>query len=210
MIESRSVAVEREGPRSGFEVTFPQGVLWGVIGCTVAFALSLVTERTRGTLLRLRVAPLGRAQILAGKALACFLTILALQGLLFGLGTAAFGIRPQAPLLLLLACLSVAVCFVGLMMAVTVLGRTEQTVGGLAWALALPMAMFGGGMVPLFVMPAWMQPLSHLSPVRWGILAMEGALWRGFTPAEMLGPCAVLVAVGLLAFALGERLFSRE
>lgn len=210
VIESKPIAVAREGPRSGFEVTFPQGVLWGVIGCTVAFALSLVTERTRGTLVRLRVAPLSRAQILAGKALACFLTILALEALLFALGRAAFGVRPQSPALLLLACLCVAVCFVGLMMAVTVLGRTEQTVGGLAWALALPLAMFGGGMVPLFVMPAWMQPLSHLSPVRWAILALEGALWRGFTPAEMLGPCALLVAVGVLAFALGERLFARE
>ena len=95
------------------------------------------------------------------------------------------------------------------MMCVSVLGETEQTVGGLAWAILLPMSMFGGGMVPLFAMPAWMQAASNFSPVKWGILALEGALWRGFTLAEMLVPCAVLFGVGIVGFAVGARIFTR-
>ena len=36
-------------------------------------------------------------------------------------------------------------------------------------------------------------------------MAYEGAIWRGFTLNEMLLPCAVLVAIGVLAFTLGAR-----
>ena len=56
-------------------------------------------------------------------------------------------------------------------------------------------------------MPSWMQALSHVSPVKWAILAMEGAVWRGFSFNEMLLPCGILVGVGLLCFAIGVRAF---
>ena len=67
------------------------------------------------------------------------------------------------------------------MMLISTLGRTEQSASGAGWAILLVMAMLGGGMVPLFVMPAWMATASNVSPVKWAILALEGALWRGFT-----------------------------
>jgi ABC-2 type transport system permease protein len=210
VIERREIREERAGPANAFEVTFPQGILWGVIGTSLGFALSLVTERTRGTLTRLRTAPLSRGDVLAGKALACFVTILAVEGLLLSLGSAFFGVRPRSLPLLGLAGVSVAFCFVGLMMLVSVVGRTEQSAGGLGWAIMLPMAMFGGGMVPLFMMPAWMRTVSDASPVKWGILALEGALWRGFGLAEMLVPVGVLVAVGAGGLLLGARLFGRQ
>jgi ABC-2 type transport system permease protein len=206
-IERREVRREKVGPRSAFDFTFPQGILWGVIGSALGFALSLVTERTRGTLLRLETSPLSRLDVLVGKALACFVAIAAVETMLLLLGVAFFGIRPASWLLLVAAALSVAACFVGIMMTVAVLGKTEQSAGGLGWAIMMPLSMFGGGMIPLFVMPAWMQTVSNLSPVKWGIVALEGATWRGFSAAEMATPLAILVLVGLAGFALGVRLF---
>ncbi len=195
------------GPRSAFDFTFPQGILWGVIGSALGFALSLVTERTRGTMLRLETSPLSRLDVLLGKALACLAAIVAVETLLLGLGIAFFGIRPTSWLLLAAAALSVAACFVGIMMLVAVLGRTEQSAGGLGWAVMMPLAMFGGGMIPLFVMPGWMQAVSNASPVKWGILALEGATWRGFSASEMALPLAVLLLVGAVGFGMGLRLF---
>jgi ABC-2 type transport system permease protein len=206
-IERREVRQEKVGPRSAFDLTFPQGILWGVIGSALGFALSLVTERTRGTLMRLETSPLSRFDVVLGKAIACFVSIAAVEALLLLLGVAFFGIRPASWLLLAAATLAVAVCFVGIMMTVAVLGKTEQAAGGLGWAIMMPLSMFGGGMIPLFVMPAWMQTVSNLSPVKWGIVALEGATWRGFSAAEMATPLGVLVLVGLAGFALGVRLF---
>ena len=206
-IERREVSNEKVGPRSAFDFTFPQGILWGVIGSALGFALSLVTERTRGTLMRLETSPLSRLDVLVGKALACFVTIAAVEFLLLLLGVTFFGIRPGSWPLLVTAVLAVAACFVGIMMTVAVIGKTEQAAGGLGWAIMMPLTMFGGGMIPLFVMPAWMQAVSNASPVKWGILALEGATWRGFSAAEMALPVGVLVLVGVAGFALGVRLF---
>ena len=86
----------------------------------------------------------------------------------------------------MLALLVVPIGFVGLMMLVASLGRTEEAASGAGWALMMPMSMLGGGMIPLAVMPPWIQPFSYASPVRWAIIAYEGAIWRGFSLAEMV------------------------
>ena len=90
-------------------------------------------------------------------------------------------------------------------MMIAGLSRTEQAASGAGWALLMPMTRFGGGMMPQFVMPAWMQTAGSLSPVKWAILGIEGALWRNFTVNEMLLPCAILLAFGAVCFTVGVR-----
>jgi ABC-2 type transport system permease protein len=201
---SKNVSRERTGPANAFEITFPQGVIWGLIGCMMSFGISLVTERTHGTLVRLRMAPLTRAQILAGKALACFTSILIVELVLLAIAW-NFGVRPTSLPLLALAGVSAAICFVGFMMLVAGMGRTEETASGAAWAILMPLAMLGGAMVPSFVMPRWMQSIGVISPVRWAMLAIEGGVWRNFSIAEMVMPCAILIGVGAVCFYAGTR-----
>jgi ABC-2 type transport system permease protein len=203
-IVKKDVARLRDGPRNPFDITFPQGVIWGLIGCAMSFGISLVTERTHGTLVRLRMAPLTNAQILGGKALSCFTAILCVEAMLLAVAL-GFGVRPTSYAMLALAGLSAAICFVGFMMLVASLGKTEQTASGAGWAILMPLSMIGGAMVPTFVMPAWVQSISFISPVRWTMLAIEGGVWRNFSIAEMATPCAVLITVGLACFALGTR-----
>jgi ABC-2 type transport system permease protein len=145
--------------------------------------------------------------LLAGKGLACYLAILIVETALAIIGAAFFGVRPASPGLLVLAMLVVPIGFVGLMMLVASLGRTEEAASGAGWALMMPMSMLGGGMIPLAVMPAWILPFSYASPVRWAIISFEGAIWRGFSLAEMALPCAILVGIGAVAFAIGARRF---
>lgn len=204
-VTTTSVQRARVGPANAFAVTFPQGVMWGLIGCVMSFAISLVSERVRGTLLRLRMAPLGRAQILGGKALACLAAMIVLQLILFGLGAIVFGIRPDSWSALAAIGLSSALGFVGFMMLIAGIGRTEQGTSGAGWAMLMPMTLFGGGMMPQFIMPSWMVTMGTLSPVTWVIRGMEGAIWRGFSAAEMALPCAILLAFGAVCFALGVR-----
>ena len=201
---------DERGPRSYFEISFPQAVMWGLIACAAAFALSLVQERLRGTYLRLLMAPVGKAHILGGKALGCFLACLLDMVLILAVGALLFKVRLGDPSLILAAMLCTAFCFSGVMMFISVLGRTEQAVGGASWALLLVFSMAGGGMIPLIIMPKWLVTLGHFSPVKWGILAFEGAIWRGFTPADMLLPCGVLILFGVAFFAVGLTIFTRR
>lgn len=202
-IEFKDVAVEREGPRSSWEITFPQAMQWALIGVCAAFAVGIVVERTRGTYLRLRLAPIGRAQILAGKGMACFLAAVSVCALLLAAGVILFGVRIGSYQHLALALASSGVCFVGLMMLISVLGRTEQAVGGAGWAILLVLSMTGGGMMPLFLMPGWMATIGSISAVKWSILAFEGAIWRGFSTGEMLKPAGILFGYGAAAFLAG-------
>lgn len=209
-MEFRDVAVDREGPRSSWEITFPQSLQWALIGVAAAFAVSLVMERTRGTFMRLRLAPISRLQILAGKGLACFIASVSSAALLLSIGVFVFGVRISSPLGIVVAVLSAAFCFVGIMMFISVLGKTEQAVGGAGWAMLLVMSMTGGGMVPLMFMPSWLARLGNFSPIKWSILAMEGAVWRGFTWAQMATPIAVLLGVGAAGLAIGTFVLSRS
>lgn len=193
------------GPASSYEVTFPQAILWGIAGCAASFAVTLVVERKRGTLLRLRAAPLGWREILAAKALACFATTLIVALTLLAIARFAFGIIPASYPMLLLALVSLGIFTIGLMAFLAALGRSESSAGSLAWAVILILMMIGGGTIPIYFMPAWIRPLSQVSPFRWGILAIEGGIWRGFTLAEMAVPCTLLIMLGVVGFVLGAR-----
>jgi ABC-2 type transport system permease protein len=206
-VEQKAAGADRRGPGSSFEFTFPQGMLWGLLACAANFAIGLVRERSTGTMGRLLTAPLTRRQILLGKALACFVAMIAVEALLVAVGVLGFGVRPTSWPLLAAAVLAAAAAFTGIMMVLAVVAETEQSASGAAWATLLVLAMLGGGMVPLFVMPRWMLAASGVSPAKWAILALEGALWRGFSPAEMALPLGLLLAIGAAGVVLGTRLF---
>jgi len=199
----------RTGPRNAYEVSFPQGVLWAILNGAFGFAMALVNERTRGTLVRLRMAPLSRGQILAAKAGAALIAIVTVATIVLALGALVFHVRPSSVPMLALAVISAAAALTGIMLVVSASGTTPRGVSGLGWAVMMTMSMTGGAMIPLFAMPPWMQTASMASPVRWAIVALEGALWRGFTPAQMLLPCGILLGLGLGGFALGTRILSR-
>ena len=195
------IARVRRGPRNAYEVSFPQGVIWAILSTSFTFALSLVLERTRGTLMRLRVAPIARREILLGKALGCLLTILLVSTVLLLIGALVFHVRPVSVPMLAAGLISAAIGFVGIMMLISVISPSQRGVSGLGWAVMMVMSMTGGGM------PAWMQSAGSVSPVRWAILALEGAIWRDFTVAQMALPCGILLAIGVIGFALGTRVF---
>ncbi len=209
-IKVTDIVEEDAGPRSAFEVTFPSSMMWALIGVCMSFAISIVHERLTGTFLRLRLAPISRTQVLAGKGLAAFIASLAVTSLLLAVAAVVFKVRLTNPPGLALALLAAAFCFVGLMMLISVLGRTHQAVAGAGWAILLVMSMTGGGMIPLIAMPAWMQTVSNFSLVKWGVLAVEGAIWRGFSWEEMMLPVGVLVGIGAVAFLAGASALSKS
>lgn len=197
-------------PRSAFEITFPQGLTWGLLAVTITFALSLVQERQRGTYLRLRIAPIGNRHILAGKAVAAMTASVLVSVILLGIGVLIMGVRIEYPLGLLIAVLSSSVCFAGLVMFISVLGKTENAVAGAGWAIMMVLAMTGGGMIPLMMMPKWMSTISNISPIKWTIYSLEGAIWRGFGLQEMLLPAGILIGVGVVCYTIGVTIVMRQ
>ena len=208
-IDPNSQAGQLQKLRSRWDISFPQAMMWGVLGCVAGFSISVARERTLGTMVRLQVAPLSRFQILAGKALACFIAVIGVIGMLTLLGM-GLGMRPANFMALAVAAISIACCFVGIMMTLAVLGKTEQSVSGIGWAANMVMAMLGGAMIPVMFMPAFLQSASVVSPITWSILAIEGAIWRQYTMAEMVFPCLILIGIGATGFVIGTQVLSRK
>lgn len=198
----RDVAASGEAGRvlNGYEITFPQAVAWAFMGICTSFAVSTVQERTLGTLLRLRVAPLSTGRIMLGKGLACFLMMMAVPTLLMAVGRMVFDIRLADPMKLVLTLPCAGVAFVGLMVFIASTAKTERAVAGSATAFGLLFAMLGGAAVPAFLMPEFMQRLSNLSPFKWLIYCVEGAVWRGLSYGELMFPCLILLVFGAVFF----------
>jgi ABC-2 type transport system permease protein len=179
------------------------------MACAATFGGSIVKEITAGTFLRLRLAPIFRAHILAGKGLACFATNVVVCIVLIVIGIMIFGIRIANPFILAIAIASSSLAFVGIMMLISVLGKTEEAVGGAGWGILMVLAMSGGGMVPSFVMPGWLQKIGNFSPVKWGILSFEGGIWRDFTLTEMTLPVGILLGIAVVGFSAGVMILAR-
>jgi ABC-2 type transport system permease protein len=208
-IDPASQAGQMKKIKSKWDISFPQSTMWGVLACAAGFAISIARERTQGTMMRLQIAPISQSSVLIGKALACFFSVMLVISFMVGLGL-LLGMRPGSYPMLALAALCVASCFVGIMMVMSNLGKTEESVNGAGWAINMVMAMFGGAMIPVMFMPQFMKSLSILSPVKWGILAMEGAIWRDFSLSEMMLPCGILLGIGIAGIAIGTSMLNRE
>ena len=209
-IKEKSVVHKSGRVLNSFSITFPQGIVWGILACAISFAVSLVGERTRGTLFRIQAAFVKKHIVLGGKALASFIVSFSMALALVLIGFLIFGVQVHSWFMLIFALFMVSISFVGVMILFSVLGKTERTVSGLGWALVLPMAMLGGGMIPLAFMPHWLQTLSVISPVKWAILSIEGSLWRSFTWGQLLEPVSILLLIGLVSFGIGLNRFKWE
>jgi ABC-2 type transport system permease protein len=120
------------------------------------------------------------------------------------------GMSPASYPKLVVASICIAIAFTGIMMVVSVLGKTEQSVSGAGMAIIMVLAMLGGCMIPAMFLPGFMQTLSYVSPVRWAIQAIEGAIWREFTWNEMMMPLSVLLGFGAVCFVIGNQVLKRQ
>ncbi len=198
------VAARKQGP---FDASLPLGMVWGIVCCASIFGVSLVVERQRRTLERLRTAPLSSLHLLASKAIACTITIVAVQLALLVAGMVWLEVHPGSLGLFALAAVCTGIGFGGLMLALAVVSPTERAATGIGWGVLTLLAMVGGGTVPLSAMPPWLESLSRLSPFNWAVTAVEGAVWRGFSFTEMLAPCASLLLLGGIFFVAGALAF---
>lgn len=206
-VTMHELQMDPNSPNNSFAVSFPQGVVWGLMGCVMAFGVSLVQERRRGTLLRLCVAPISRNQILLGKAAACFVSCVIVQVILLVVAR-LMGVKIGHPAIMVAAVLSSSIGFTGVMMLLAGLSRSEGAAQGLGRALLLVLALIGGGSIPLFFMPRLMQQISSVSPFKWATIAIENGLWRAEGWDAMFLPGGVLVAIGVIGFTVGRAAFA--
>ena len=171
----------------------PGYTIYGVFFIIQTIALSMFREKNEGTFRRLQAAPLSQVALLIGKMLPYFLVNLVQIALMFAFGVLVFHIGLGHDFLALaLLSLASAAAATGLGLLLAALTRTQEQAGSLGTLLAVMLSVLGGSMIPVYVMPNFMQNLSKFTPQSWALNGFLDVMVRG------LGVSSILPAVGML------------
>ncbi len=204
-------------PRSGVRVmqfVVPVMTVFGIAqGCFGALAIHLADVRDRGYLKRLRGTPVPAWAVLAGLAGAALVIALVTTVMLFGAGLIFYDVQMVWRTLpsLLLTLLVGAACFTALGFAVTALVRNAATVQLLGTGLLLALGFISDIMLVGAQMPAWLDTLGWIFPLRHFAGAVRDDLNPLLTGAGFHGDHLAVMAVwGIGAVAVAVWRFNWE
>jgi len=170
---------------------------------------ALLSERTWRTWSWQRATRATTAEMLLGKVIPLLGVLLVQQALVLVTGFLVFGLRPAGgPVLLLTAGLSWAACILACGALAATFARSNNQLSSITDLTGLLLSSVGGALVPVALMPDWMQVISPLSPAHWGVQALQGAV-LGHTGA-VLRAAAVLAVLAVCIGAIACRRISRR
>jgi ABC-2 type transport system permease protein len=100
-------------------------------------------------------------------------------------------------------CTAFAVAAFGMLLAS--ICRTRAQLGALSTLLILTMSAIGGSMFPRFLMPEAMQKAGLWTINAWAIDGFTKVFWRDLPVRELWPQVSVLLAVGIVLFAVARR-----
>ena len=177
---------------------------------TGAYAMmSILQEDEEGTLTRLFSTPTNRTLILAGKFLAVFLTVM-FQGLVLMLvGRLGFGVNWGQPGSAALGLLGQMFASVGLAVLLVSFVKNTKQAGPIFGGALTGLGMLSGLFTTNINMPASFNAIGNFTPQGWVLKAWK--LSQAGQPAsEMLVPFLVLLAMGVVMFAIGAVMFRKR
>jgi ABC-2 type transport system permease protein len=167
-------------------------------------SMAVVREREVGTLEQLNVTPLGRVQLIVGKLLpyAVIGFIDAAIVLVVIVFWFEVPLRGSFWLLVAMSCVYLLTTL-GLGLFISTISRTQQqAMMTSTFFFMTPMLYLSGFVFPIENMPAWIQPLTYLIPLRYFVVILRGIFLKG-VGLETLWPQALaLLAWGLAILSL--------
>ena len=159
-------------------------------------SMAIVREREVGTLEQLSVTPIARWELIAGKLLPYGLIGMVDVALVLAVSIGWFEVPLRGSLTLLLAmCVLSLVCTLGLGLFVSTISQTQQQAMMTAsFFFMIPMVFLSGFVFPIVIMPAVVQPVTLLVPLRYFLVILRGIFLKG-VGLETLWPQALAMLV---------------
>ena len=163
----------------------PAWTLFAIFFIIVPLSINMVKEKSQGTFVRLRTNPVSYLTVLGGKTVIYLAVCLIQFGLMLGIGVYLFPIlglpsldvSGKIPLLFLVA-LFAGLAAIGLGLLLGTVAKTQEQSAPFGATFVVILAALGGVWVPVFIMPKFMQTLSNLSPMNWGLNAFYDVFLR--------------------------------
>jgi ABC-2 type transport system permease protein len=182
----------------------------GLFGAAfVGFAI--IADWRYGVIERMRVTPVSRLAILAGRVLRDAVTLL-VQGIVLVLAGVAFGMRaPLGGVLVGLAFVAmVAVSLSAISYTVGLLTKSEDVLAPAINMVVVPLMLLSGIMLPLTLGPGWLQGIARVTPFHYIINAMRDAFSGHYLNTIMLEGIAVSIGLAIACLWIAARAFVRE
>ena len=168
-------------------------------------------ERQSGTLRRLFVMPVSKAQLLLGTIGGQFLTSLAQMALLIGFGIAVMGLNwgnDLAGLAVMMIATGLCGAAMGTMLGAFV--KSARQANGLSIMLGMVMALLGGCWYPQEIIPEGVRTILQIVPTTWAMRGLTDLAARGLGLPAILPSAAILVAFAAVFFVVGIARFRYE
>lgn len=195
------------------------GIVQSVGGVSVMMLLfvvagigsSILQEKEEGTLKRLLCSPLNPYHILSGKLIYSVFISLTQLIVMFVYTWLVFGLNiflDIPSLLAMLLATAIACASFGIFLAS--ICSTRKQVDSLSVIVILIMSAIGGSMMPLFMMPQFMQKLAVISVNYWAINGFYDIFWRHLPFMKVMHNVGVLIGMGSVMTAVSLFLFKRH
>jgi ABC-2 type transport system permease protein len=168
-------------------------------------AMAIVREREVGTLEQLNVTPIARWELIVGKLLPYALVgmIDVVLVLLVAIFWFEVPLRGSVTLLFIMSAVYLLTTL-GLGLFVSTISNTQQqAMMTTTFFFMLPMIYLSGFIFPIENMPAWIQPVTYLIPLRYFLVILRGLFLKG-VGLETFWPQALALlgwGLGILALA---------
>lgn len=195
------------------------GLIQAVAGTAIMMLLfsivsiggGLLDEKENGTFKRLLTAPIKPMDLLFGKLLMSICVAFVQLIIMFLFAWAAFDLhifKAVPSLLAMMFCTAFAVSSFGVFLVSIV--KTRQQLNGISTLIIMTMSALGGSMIPIFIMPSFMQKIAVVSLNYWGIQGFFDILWRNFSFIDILPRMIVLLGIGGVMLLISMPLFKKN
>jgi len=210
------ISLPRVVPRNWFNgnLTYEWFTLPGLIAIIaqlmglIVTALSVARERELGTFDQLMVSPLRTYEILLGKTLPPLIIGLVNITLYVLVAVLIFGVPLRGSVLYLYGS---AIFFLGSVVGVglfiSALSATQQQAILGAFLFIAPATILSGFATPIENMPAWLQPITLVNPLRHFLVITRGIFLKGMALDAVILNTAPLVAIAAVTLTASAWLF---
>jgi len=200
-------------------LTYQQLIFPGIIGQTLLFTsmfmgISVIWDKEFGFMKEILVAPVSRISIFLGKMVGDSTdaliqgVIVIFLGLLLGIGLDPITFLACLPVMLLI---TFGLVSIGLTIA-SFMGSLESF-GAIQSFINLPLFFLSGALFQIQSLPDWMQAVSKLNPLTYGVDALRTIILGGAWQAYQLQPLIIdLAAIGffdIIMIAIGTWAFGK-
>lgn len=189
---------------TGLDVGIPSVIAFVIIFLLVIVGTITVTrEKIQGTQDRLYSTPLRSSERLLGYVIGLLLIAILMISLTLIFGVLVFGVKVHGNVFLLIfAALLFGLAHVFLAVFLSNFAQNELQAIQFAPLTALPSMALGGMLVPIVSLPVWLQPVSYVVPLTYGINLFEGIMLKGWGFKELWVDFTVVAGMCLLFFIL--------